>query len=206
VSRVPGFPFNLNNAVDTLLKKEFDYYRARNQNHLLLEKNGVDARPAAHRDLDKWRQNSTGIQYLRRSSNLLVFGAIDDLWVNSQDEYIVEDYKATSKSEKIANVSLGWQIGYRKQMEAYQWLLRMSRYSVFRIGYFVYCNGQTDREMFKGTLEFDITLIPYKGDDSWVAKTVDDIYACLMHSDIPDAKAGCDYCAYRVAVGEVSKT
>ena len=206
VGRVPGFPFNLNNAVDTLLKKEFDYYRVNNQSHPLLEKNGIDARPAAHRDLDKWRQNATGIQYLHRSSNLLVFGAIDDLWVNSQDEYIVVDYKATSKSEKITNVSLGWQIGYRRQMEVYQWLLRMNRYSVSRTGYFVYCNGQTDREMFKGKLEFDITLIPYNGDDSWVSKTVDDIYACLISGQIPDAKDGCDFCAYSKAVGEVLKT
>ena len=45
VGRVPGFPFNLNSAVDTLLKKEFDYYRYKNQNHPLLEKYGVDARP-----------------------------------------------------------------------------------------------------------------------------------------------------------------
>jgi hypothetical protein len=205
VGRVPGFPFNLNNAVDTLLKKEFDYYRAKNQNHPLLEKNGVDARPAPHRDLDKWRQNSTGIQYLHTSSNFLVFGAIDDLWINSQDEYIVVDYKATSKNERITNVSLGWQIGYRRQMEIYQWLLRMNRYPVSRTGYFVYCNGQTDREMFKGKLEFDITLIPYNGDNSWVDKAVNDIYACLMHSHIPDAKAGCYYCAYRTAVEEVLK-
>ncbi len=91
-------------------------------------------------------------------------------------------------------------------MEVYQWLLRMNGYSVSRTGYFVYCNGQTDREMFKGKLEFDITLIPYNGDNSWVDKTVNDIYACLMHSQIPDAKAGCDYCAYRTAVGDVLET
>jgi len=60
--------------------------------------------------------------------------------------------------------------------------------------------------MFKGKLEFDITLIPYNGDDSWVSKTVDDIYACLMHNQIPDAKDGCDFCAYRKAVGDVLKT
>jgi hypothetical protein len=205
VGRVPGFPFNLNSAVDTLLKKEFDYYRSRNQNHPLLEKYGVDARPAVHRDLDKWRHNFTGIQYLHKSSNLLVFGAIDDLWINSKDEYIVVDYKATSKNEKITHVNLGWQIGYRRQMEIYQWLLRMNGYSVSSTGYFVYCNGQTDREMFKGKLEFDITLIPYEGDDSWVVSTIDDIHACLISSQIPDAKDGCDFCAYRTAVGDVLK-
>ena len=90
-------------------------------------------------------------------------------------------------------------------MEIYQWLLRMNGYSVSSTGYFVYCNGQTDREMFKGKLEFDITLIPYKGDDSWIAETINEIHSCLISSQIPDAKDGCDYCAYRKAVGDVLK-
>ena len=205
VGRVPGFPFNLNSAVDTLLKKEFDYYRANNQNHPLLEKYGADARPAAHKELDKWRQNFTGIQYLHEPTNLLIFGAIDDLWINSKDEYIVVDYKATSKNEKITNVNLGWQIGYRRQMEIYQWLLRMNGYSVSSTGYFFYCNGQADREMFNGKLEFDITLIPYEGDDSWVAETISEIHSCLIHSNVPDAKADCDHCAFITAVEDVLK-
>ena len=100
VGRPPGFPFNLNSAVDTLLKKEFDFYRENSQQHPLLEKYDVDAHPVPHQDLDKWRQNFTGIQYLHEPTNLLISGAIDDLWQNSNEEYIVVDYKATSKNEK----------------------------------------------------------------------------------------------------------
>ena len=37
---------------DTLLKKEFDIHRARDTQHPLLEKYGIDARPVAHDDLD----------------------------------------------------------------------------------------------------------------------------------------------------------
>ncbi len=203
VGRVPGFPFNLNSAVDTLLKKEFDYYRANNQNHPLLEKYGVDARPVAHKDLEKWRTNFTGIQYLHVSTNLLVFGAIDDLWINSKDEYIVVDYKSTSKKDRITNVNLGWQVGYRRQMEVYQWLLRQNGCSVSDTGFFVYCNGQTDRDMFNEKLEFDITLIPYDGNDSWLEKTINNIHSCLVSSQIPGANDDCDYCAYRAAVEDV---
>ncbi len=203
VRRVPGFPFNLNSAVDTLLKKEFDYYRTNNQNHPVLEKYGIDARPVAHRDLDKWRENFTGIQYLHEPTNLIIFGAIDDLWINSKDEYIVVDYKSTSKKEKITNVNLGWQIGYKRQMEIYQWLLRMNGYPVSNTGYFLYCNGQTDREMFNERLEFDITLIPYEGNDSWVEETIMEIHSCLVSNQLPDAKDGCDFCAYRSAVKDV---
>ena len=162
VGRPPGFPFNLNSSVDALLKNEFDTYRVKGLKHPLIEKYGVDARPAPHKDLDKWRQNFTGIQYLHEPTNLLVFGAIDDLWINSRDEYIVVDYKATSKNEKITNINQGWQITYKRQIEIYQWLLRNSGYSVSNAGYFVYCNGQKNRDAFNGKLEFDITLISYK--------------------------------------------
>ncbi|MDR4496496.1 MAG: PD-(D/E)XK nuclease family protein [Candidatus Scalindua sp.] len=203
VGRVPGFPFNLNSAVDTLLKKEFDYYRAHEQNHPLLEKYNINARPVAHKDLDTWRQNFVGIQFFHEPTNLIIFGAIDDLWINPEEEYIVVDYKSTSKKEKITRLDLDWQIGYRRQMEVYQWLLRKNGCSVSNTGYFVYCNGQTNREMFQGKLEFDITVIPYEGDDSWVEKTIKEINSCLISSKIPDAKDDCDFCAYRTAIDKV---
>ncbi|MEE8236065.1 MAG: hypothetical protein V3R53_04660, partial [Gammaproteobacteria bacterium] len=42
--RPPGFPFNLNLAVDRLLKAEFDTHRVAGTAHPLLEQYGVDAR------------------------------------------------------------------------------------------------------------------------------------------------------------------
>ena len=163
VGRPPGFPFALNSAVDHLLKAEFDIHRANGTKHPLIEKYGVDARPIAHKDLEKWRHNFTGIQYLHPATNFLVFGAIDDLWQNPQGEYIVVDYKATSKSENITELNKEWQNGYKRQMGQYKRLLRQNGYKVSSTGYFVYCTGQTDQEAFDGTPEFDIPLIPSKG-------------------------------------------
>jgi len=45
IGRPPGFPFNLNSAVDALLKKEFDLHRAKEKAHPLMEKYGIDAVP-----------------------------------------------------------------------------------------------------------------------------------------------------------------
>lgn len=200
VGRPPGFPFALNSAVDHLLKLEFDIHRTNGTKHPLIEKYGVDARPVAHEDLDKWRHNFTGIQYLHDLTNLLIFGAIDDLWQNSKGEYIVVDYKSTSKAEDITELNKDWQIGYKRQMEVYQWLLRQNGYKVSNTGYFVYCNGQTDRKAFDGKLEFDITLIPYEGDDSWVEKTIIKAHNCLNSDKVPEASPECDYCNYVRAI------
>jgi len=81
---LPGFTLNI--AVDHLLKKEFDIHRVKNTKHPLMEQYGIDAVPFNHPDLAKWRENFVGIQTIHKPTNFLVFGAIDDLWVNSSDK------------------------------------------------------------------------------------------------------------------------
>ncbi len=194
--RPPGFPFALNSAVDELLKKEFDILRKKGETHALIEEYGVDARPVAHDELDSWRDNFTGVQFLHEATGMLVSGAIDDLWVNSLGEYIVVDYKATAKNEDIIELNKSWQDGYKRQMEVYQWLLRQNGYSVSDTGYFVYCNGRTDVAQFNAVLEFDITLVPYTGSDAWIEQTLFDIQQCLDSDTIPSHSDDCDFCAY----------
>lgn len=204
VDRPPGFPFSLNSAVDTLLKKEFDLLRRSQEAHPLMKQYGIDAVPADHELLDQWRNNFKGVQFLHAETNLLLFGAIDDLWKDARGEYIVVDYKSTAKNEEIIALDKDWQDGYKRQMEIYQWLLRHNGLAVARTGYFVYCNGKLSAARFDGKLEFDLTLIPYEGDDSWVEGTVRDIHACLNSDSIPDADPECDYCNYRSAITDVS--
>ncbi len=200
MGRPPGFPFALNSAVKTLLEKEFDRHRNEGTIHTLIGQYNVDARPAQHKDLNIWRDNFKGVQYLNRGTNLLIFGAIGDLWQNSNGDYIVVDYKATAKGENITELNKDWQIGYKRQMEIYQWLIRKNGYKVSDTGYFVYCNGKTDKEALNGKLEFDITLIPYTGDDSWIESVICQIHTCLHDDNIPNSSEGCDYCRYISAV------
>ncbi|MFB6212901.1 MAG: PD-(D/E)XK nuclease family protein, partial [Candidatus Magasanikbacteria bacterium] len=152
--RPPGYPFSLNSAVDELLKKEFDILRKKGESHALMEEYNVDARPVDHKKLDQWRNHFKGIQYAHESTGLLVSGALDDLWINSEGKYIVVDYKATSKNEEITELDKEWQDSYKRQIEIYQWLLRKNGLEVLDTGYFVYCNGKTDLEKFDGKLEF----------------------------------------------------
>lgn len=196
VKRVPGFPFSINSAVDHLLKQEFDYHRAKGSQHPFQEEYGIDAIPAQHEDIDKWRHNFTGVQYLHEPTGLLVSGAIDDLWINSKGEYIVVDYKSTAKEEAVKELDKEWQDGYKRQMEVYQWLLRQNGLKVSDTGYFVYCTGKMDKDAFDKKVEFDVNLIPYTGSDSWIEKTLFDIKKCLEGDIIPESKHDCDWCAY----------
>lgn len=204
VGQPPGFPFNLNIAVDHLLKKEFDIHRVGKTAHPLMKAYGVDAVPFAHPELDAWRENFVGIQYLHESTNFIITGAVDDVWVNPQGELIVVDYKATSKDGEV-NIDAEWQKGYKNQMEIYQWLFRRNGFDVSNTGYFVYVNGKKDRSAFDAKLEFDVKLIPYVGSDAWVEKTIIEAHDCLMSDVVPSQADDCDYCNYRTAAQSVLK-
>ena len=205
VAHPPGFPFTLNSAVDKLLKKEFDIHRAKGTKHPLMETYGIDAIPLAHEKLDEWRDSlHAGITFKIEEENVEVLGGIDDVWVTPEGEYIIVDYKATSKDEEVT-LDAGWQDGYKRQMEIYQWLFRQNGFKVSDTGYFVYCNGNTDKEAFDGKLEFDIKLIPYTGDSGWVKETIMNAIECLRSDSYPESGDDCDYCKYREAVKVLEK-
>ena len=190
--------------MDRLLKKEFDVHRANGTPHPLMKEYGIDAIPFSHPKLPEWRDSlRAGVSFKHEKTGFLVRGGIDDVWVSPEGELIVVDYKATSKDGEVS-LDAEWQDGYKQQMEGYQWLFRQNGFKVSPVGYFVYVNGKTDREAFDGKLEFDVAILPYKGKDDWVEKTLLDIKKCLVADELPDPDEKCDYCTYRKAAAQVS--
>lgn len=200
--RPPGFPFNLNSAVDALLKKEYDIHRKAKTTHPLMKEHGLDAIPFDHEDIEIWRDNFEGVQYKHPETGMTISGAIDDVWIdNKTKELYVVDYKSTSKDGEV-NLDADWQDGYKRQMEVYQWLLRRNGFKVSDTGYFVYVNGRTDVDAFNEKLEFETKLLSYTGDDSWVESAILKIHKCLEDERVPKSSPDCDYCRYRETVGK----
>ena len=190
-------PYTLNNAVDTLLKREFDAYRARGEPHPLMRLHGVDAVPFQHPDLETWREPLRGgLRYHHAPSGFLVTGAPDDLWVAPSGQLIVVDYKATS-SERQPSVADASREGYRRQLECYQWLLRRMGFVVERTAYALFANADRTRASFDQQLRFGLSLSAYEGEDSWVEDALMDARACLEHDLPPPYATSCGWCAYR---------
>ncbi len=190
-------PFSLNNAVDLLLKKEFDTHRVNGTPHPLMKSYGLEAVPFKHEKIEEWRDAlRRGIQYHHKSTNLILRGGVDDVWQDNKGNLLIVDYKATSKTTEI-NLDAEWQNGYKRQMEVYQWLFRQNGFPVSDTGYFVYVNGKQDREAFDAKLEFDVVLLPYTGNSNWIEPTLDKVKTCLMSETLPDPDPVCQYCAYR---------
>jgi len=165
----------------------------------MVENNLSGVLPFAHEQLDTWRYTFTGVVAQHKATNLHVFGAVDDVWVNPAGELIVVDYKATSKDKEVS-INSGWQISYKRQMEVYQWLLRQNGFEVSNTGYFVYTNARVDVDGFGDHLEFRTKLIPYSGNDDWVEPTLYEMKTC-MDGDMPpvgDSIMGgpCEFCDY----------
>lgn len=206
ISRPSSPPFNINKAIDELFKKEFDIYRAKKEPHPLMKQAKIMAIPFAHEHLDKWRQSfgdDAGIDYLDANTNLHIFGAVDDVWVDNKDQLIVVDYKATAKDQPVT--SLGpegsWHDMYRRQMEIYQWLFKKNGFKVSDTGYFVYATTNSLADKFDNQLKFETFVFPHKGSTDWVDKLIPEVKSVLEDDGMPpvgqSAMGGeCEHCLY----------
>jgi hypothetical protein len=177
------------------LKQEFDAHREDGTAHYLIKKYNIDAIPYKCKEIDTWRTNFTGIQFHHKPTDFLVFGAVDDVWVNPAGELIVVDYKATGANEyKIYD-------SYKRQMEVYQWLLLHNEYKVSKTGYFLFAKVNKTNGFAEGKLSFDLSLEPLEGDSSWVEGAIMNAKKTL-DSPIPGSAPECPYCQFVKTSGQ----
>lgn len=211
ITRPSGPPFNINKAIDELFKKEFDTYRAKGEPHPLMVEAKVSAIPFSHDDLDKWRHNFTGVNTVHKPTNLHIFGAVDDVWIDEEGKLIVVDYKATAKAEPVKALGAEgtWHDMYRRQMEIYQWLLAQNGFDVSTTGYFVYATGTSDRDKFDNVVEFETHVFPHNGSFDWVEDKIIEMKKVMEDDKMPDVGAAamggpCDFCTYARARTELT--
>ena len=201
--KFPGMPgFLLNTATDTLLKKDFDRYREMQKPHPFMERNGLGHLvPFKHENFELWTKSlQLGLRTFHKPSNLIIGGGLDDVWHDLKtDEIFVVDYKSTAgrkndEGNALNQITLvgAYKESYKKQMDMYQWILRQEGFNVSRTGYFVYVNGDQhfedgmlDDEIDKAKMRFDVQLISYDADDSWVEDTILELKNCLLMNECP---------------------
>jgi hypothetical protein len=131
-------PLTIAAATDALLKKEFDAVRNTGASHSLWAKHGLSIRAYQHPDIDNWRNNFEGRRFTHPSTGMVIYGAVDDIWVNQDTGKLhIVDYKSTSKQGNPSIENGGWGDAYKRQMEIYQWLFRNSGFDVSPFGYFL---------------------------------------------------------------------
>ena len=157
--------------------------------------------PFQHEDIDRWRNSlSGGISYIDEETNLIIQGGVDDVWYNiDTKELVVADYKAqstTAEVEKEYYLKSQYHQGYKTQMDIYVYILRKMNFKVSSTSYFMVCNGVKTKDKFDANMEFDITLVDYETDTSWVQNKINDMKLTLDSNTIPEITPHCENCAY----------
>ena len=156
IKRPPPYPYALNSAVDTLLKEEFDTYRAKGLPHPLLEEKGIKAKLFSNQKLlNQWRDNFAGIRYYDKDLEATLFGAVDDVLEFEGGKIAPLDYKSTGST--VAKVYDRFQL----QLDTYAFLMEKNGYETTRKGYLAFyivdkSRGFIDRLPFrKQVVEID---------------------------------------------------
>ncbi len=193
---MPGF--SLNSAHDELMKKELDTYREKAETHPYMESLNKNLIPFQHEKMEEWRNNFKGIAYHHKKTDLIITGAIDDVWIDTDtNELVIVEYKSTSTQSGIdLNDGTPWKEQYKRQIDIYQWLFRMNGFEVSDDSVFLYSNGIKTAEKFNDVMNFKTYVLEYKGSTDWVEPKIIEIKKVLDQTSVPSLNEECETCSY----------
>ncbi|KKR37033.1 MAG: hypothetical protein UW46_C0001G0013 [Candidatus Yanofskybacteria bacterium GW2011_GWF1_44_227] len=190
IKRPPSFPYTLSSAVDFLVKKEFDQYRAQGVLPPAFAKLGLDAKLFSDPKLSTWRENFVGIQYFDESLNAMLYGAVDDILEFSDGSLAVIDYKSTGSREPHIYDD------YQKQMDTYTHLLDMNGYKTIGKAYFHFFIVDKTPDRFDYKLNFNEEIKDITVDPTWVADVFERAVKTARQTKSPVSAIDCKHCNY----------
>jgi|TARA_B100001964_G_scaffold94400_1_gene105862 hypothetical protein len=207
---IPGF--TLNTLTDTLLKKEFDICRNKQEPHRILVKNNLshivpyktekikDSKGNEKLLIDVWRDSLRGgIKHRFKDTNIILQGGLDDVWFNTKTkELIVADYKSQQDNNGVSQETYfkkPYKSGYKIQMDFYAYLLKSLGYKVSSDSYLYICNAK-EIDDFNGKMLFDEILIHYKVNTDYLEDKIQKMINVMNSEKVPDSNESCENCAY----------
>ena len=207
----PGW--TLNTLTDTLLKKEFDECRKKQEPHRIMLENNLDHlvpyKSEIIKDkngndkllLDEWRDSiHYGLKYRFKDTNIILQGGIDDVWFNTKtEELIVADYKSQHKKDGVSQETYfddPYKDSYKRQLDYYAYLLNGMGYKVSSDAYLYICNAKEIDEGFHGKMLFDEVLIHYKIKTDYLETEIQKMINTMNAENIPNSHESCENCAY----------
>lgn len=187
IRRPPPYPYALNTAVDILLKKEFDGYRAKGELHPLIQENNIQAKLFSDQNkLNQWRSNFEGIRYYDPKLKATLFGAVDDVLEFPDGKLAPLDYKSTGSAVPIVYDR------FQLQMDVYSYLLEKNGFLTPKKSYLAFYivdkkNGFGDRLPFKKELH------EIETDTSYVQKLFEEAVTLLRKDTPPSHRQDCKF-------------
>lgn len=213
---IPGF--NINEATDVLLKRDFDKCRSDQTTHPFLKQAGyAHLIPYQHDNFDLWTQSlhfgaKGRFHTVHKDTGLKIGGGLDDVWLNTETGQVhIVDYKSTSQKSPGKQITLEgkWKQSYKRQMDLYVWIMKRMGLDTSDIGYFLYCDGDrfTDSPFLgegDASMRFKMTILLYNTDQQWIEPTLRKIKDTLVSKTCPAHSDTCEYGAFLKASTNMS--
>ncbi|MBT4062431.1 MAG: Dna2/Cas4 domain-containing protein [Flavobacteriaceae bacterium] len=206
----PGW--TLNTLTDTLLKKEFDECRAKQEPHRIMITNNLshlvpyaseiikDKKGNDKLLIEEWRDSlHYGIKHRFKDTNIILQGGVDDVWFNTKTkELVIADYKSQHKKEISQETYFNdpYKEGYKRQLDYYAYILKGMGFKVSSDAYFYICNAKEIDEGFYGKMLFDEVLIHYKIRTDYLETEIQKMIDAMNSENIPSSHDSCENCAY----------
>jgi len=179
------FP-SLPGGMDRVLKKHFDKFMERGELPPEIREYGIEKGYKLFDNkakLEIWRNNRKGIQYMDKTSGILLMGAIDNL-LTKKGKLVILDYKTRGYPLKEDTHE-----HYQAQMDIYNFLLRQNGYDTEDYTYLLFYYPKEVTET--GEVIFDKKLIKMNTDAKRGGKYFEDAIK-LLSEDCP--KKTCEWC------------
>ena len=230
----PGCPqFTINSTTDKLLKKEFDLCRKNQKSHKILIDNKLDhiipyqnnetainvyGKPIirskskiTYEKMDAWRTNAHGLQARFKKTNFVLYGSVDDIWLDTKsNSLIIVDYKSQA-NEKSVSKETYWEddrrIGYQRQLDFYFYLLTHQdlKEKVSDDAYLLVVNARGLEDKFDDKLFFESQLIHTKVKANYLEKDIEEMISVFNSKDVPESNKLCKNCAYARQRSKIDK-
>ena len=194
-----SLPFALNNAIDGLLKAEFDEHRAAGTLPAVLA--GLEGRARLFTDVERlqtWRNNFRGVRWTDPGSGHTLFGAVDDLLEFEDGSLAVVDYKSTGSAAPTIYSS------YQLQMDVYTFLLQRLGFRTAPRSYFAFFLVVKD-DGFECRLPFREELVEVTPEPGRVPGLFARAVALAQADERPAAGAACDLCRWYGEAAQVAE-
>jgi len=221
----PGTPqFTMNSTTDKLLKKEFDLLRKDQKTHpILIEKKLNHIVPYKNEDtavniygdpiirsdtkipyekMEAWRSNFHGLQTRFKKTNFVLYGSVDDIWLDTKkNSLILVDYKSQANEKEVSQETYwdgDFKSGYQRQLDFYFYLLKQQNFkeTISDDAYLLVVNARGLEKKFDNKLLFESRLIHTKVKDENLENEIQEMINVFNSDEVPDSNKLCKNCAY----------
>ena len=195
IKRPHGTPLVLSNRIVDDFKKELNVCRVEKKIHSKVKELNKNLIPISHNKFEEWKSSFKGASFLDDSTNLLIFGIIDDIWwdrsTNKNHSVII---KSNSKKNQMGYENI-WP-GYWRQLSLYSYLLSKNLLQMSSTGILVFINTPTSIDQMENRKNFNLNIFEKILDFDWIEPTIKEISKTLNKEIPPESSKKCKYCNY----------